>query len=103
MLQGESHVSQSQILLLCNSICHMSVRKKSKKKKQYNSSHCELGAIYTYSVHVKGFIRYIKQGAVDPQQTRGTLLYISKFKFSHNINNQSAKFVIAPQKLNYRI
>ena len=37
MLQGESHVSQSQILLLCNSICHLShFAERSQKSKKRN-------------------------------------------------------------------
>ena len=47
MLQGESHVSIGPILLLGNSICHRSrfaeCLHKSRKKKDYNSSHSELG------------------------------------------------------------
>ena len=50
MLQGESHVSRDPILLLGNIIyapCHVSlnvrIKVKKTKKKQYNSSYCELG------------------------------------------------------------
>ena len=47
MLQGWSHVLRSQILLLCNSIHHMSrfaerSRTSWQKKCVFNSSHCEL-------------------------------------------------------------
>ena len=65
MLRGESHVSHSQILLLCNSTYHMSRfaerLQKSKKMKQYNSSLCELGppvikrasSIFEISIHYR--------------------------------------------------
>ena len=46
MLQGESHVSRSEILLLCNCICHMSryaERSHKNLKKNNNSAHCEFG------------------------------------------------------------
>ena len=42
-------------------------------------------------VLLEGFIWY-KQDAVAPKRTWRPLIFISKFKFLYNINNQFAKF-----------